>query len=90
MLEKAGDYFAKKAQELGLGREEVITKAQALLDEMYPDQARALSFNQGTLKIVTASAPVASELRFRQVQILKRLSSPSQEIKKLQIQVRGS
>lgn len=89
MLERAGDYLARRAQKLDLGREELLAEAQKLLDELYPSQARALSFNNETLKIVTRSAPVASELRFRQVQILKRLSGTTHQVKKLQIQIRG-
>ncbi len=89
MLERAGDYLSRRAQQLGLDREQTLERAQKLLEEMYPDQARALSLNKEVLKIVTANASVASELRFRQVQILKRLSSPAQPIKKLHIQIRG-
>lgn len=89
MLEKAGDYLARRAQQLDLGREDALQSAQKLLDEMYPSQARALSLNNETLKIVTASAPVASELRMRQVQIIKRLSTTARPIKKLHIQIRG-
>lgn len=89
MLEKAGDYLARRAQKLDLGREDALQTAQKLLDEMYPSQARALSLNNETLKIVTVSAPVASELRMRQVQILKRLTTLNRPIKKLHIQIRG-
>jgi len=86
VLERAGDYLSRKTKQLGLEREETLSRAQKLLNEMYPDQARALSLNKQVLKIVTANASVASELRFRQVQILKRLG---EEVKKLHIQIRG-
>lgn len=84
MLERAGDYLSKRADQLRLDREQTLGAAQKLLDELYPDQARALSLNNEVLKIVTPNASVASELRFRQVQILKRLG-----VKKLHIQIRG-
>lgn len=89
MLEKAGDYLARRAQQLDLGRADALEKAQELLEQMYPGQARALSLNNGTLKIVTVSAPVASDLHLRQVQILKRLADTGHEIKKLHLQIRS-
>lgn len=89
MLERAGDYIAHRAKQLNLGRQDTLAAAQKLLDELYPGQARALSLNSGTLKIVTASAPVASELRLRQVQILKRLEGASSPVQKLHLQIRG-
>lgn len=89
MLERAGDYLARRAQQLDLGREDVLQSAQKLLDELYPGQAKALSYNQETLKVVTVSAPVASELRLRQVQIIKRVSTAERPVKKLHIQIRS-
>jgi len=64
------DYFAKKRQELGLDREEVLAAVQATLDAWYPGQTRARQLHRGTLRVVTPSSSVASELRMRQVELL--------------------
>ena len=63
------DYFAKRREELGMERYDVLQLVQAWLDERHPEQVRAQSFNHGVLKLVVASSSTASELRLAQVQI---------------------
>jgi hypothetical protein len=64
------DYLQKRATQLGLERGEQLTVIQGYLDGLYANQCRAVSLNDGVLKITTPSASVASELRLRQVEIL--------------------
>ena len=64
------DYLQKRAAELNLGRGSQLVAIQTYLDGLYPGQCRAVSLNDGVLKITTPSASVASELRLRQVEIL--------------------
>lgn len=68
------DYLQKRAAELGLERGEQLQKIQAHLDGLYPGQVRAVSLNDGVLRLVTPSASVASELRMGQVELLTRVS----------------
>lgn len=65
------DYFNQKRQELGLERYETLQTVQAWLEAHYPGQARAVSLNKGVLRLVTPSAAVASDLRFKQQAILQ-------------------
>lgn len=65
------DYLQQKSDQLGLERADVLAGVQAKLDQLYPGRARAASLNRGILKIITPSAPVASELRLRQTAIIK-------------------
>ena len=90
MLEPVpNNYLAKRSQELNLGRADILRRAQALLDGLWAGQTRALSLNGGVLKVVTPNASVASELRLRQVQLIKRLAALSdQPIERLHIQIR--
>lgn len=83
MLESTGDYLEKKAQQLNLGRADLLAEIQAKLDDWYPDQCRAASINDGVLKITTPNSSLASELRMRQSEIL----SPP-EVKKVVIQIK--
>ena len=76
------DYLQKKASELGLERAEQLAEIQGYLDEKYPGMCRAVSLNDGVLKIVTPNASAASELRMGQAQI-KQLS----DIKRVQISI---
>jgi hypothetical protein len=62
--------FSKKRAELGMEREDMLAQIQATLDEWYPGLARARRLHQGTLRIVTPSAAVASAIRMRQVELL--------------------
>ena len=65
------DYFAKKRAQLGLDREDDLERVQKLLDEWYPSQAKAKRWHQGVLRVVTPSSSVASELRMRQIELMK-------------------
>ncbi len=76
------DYFQDKAQQLGLDRSLVIERVQLELNRLYPTKTRVASLNRGVLKIVTPSAPVASELRLNQTMIIKLAPD---EIERLQI-----
>jgi hypothetical protein len=67
------DYLQKRAAELDLGRGSQLAATQTYLDELYSGQCRAVSLNDGVLKITTPNASVASELRLRQVEILAAL-----------------
>lgn len=66
------DYFAKKRQELGLDRADVLEAVQATLDAWYPGQVRARQLHRGSLRVVTPNASVASDLRMRQVELLRQ------------------
>lgn len=68
------DYIKKKSAQLGLERAGQLAKIQQYLDGLYPGQCRALSINEGVLRITTPNASVASELRMRQAEILRALS----------------
>lgn len=63
------DYLQKKAAELGLDRADQLSDIQTKLNQMFPNQCRALSLNDGVLRITTPNASVASELRFRQAEL---------------------
>lgn len=69
------DYFQKKSAELGLERGGQLVAIQAYLDELYPGECRAVSLNEGVLKITTPNASVASELRMGQQLLLAKLSA---------------
>ena len=64
------DYFERKRRQLGMDREGVLAGVQRVLGDWYPGKARAKLLHQGTLRIVTPNASVASELRMRQVELL--------------------
>jgi hypothetical protein len=66
------NYLRKKAAELGLERGDQLSAIQAHLDELYPGQCRAISLNDGLLKITTPNASMASELRMRQREFIVR------------------
>lgn len=85
-------YLAKKAEQLDLGRGEVLNNIQKLIDRNYPGQARAKSLHNGVLKITTSSAPLASELRLRQVELVKQaqnLTAGRYPIERLLIQIQS-
>lgn len=65
-----GDYLQKRAGEMGLDRADQLSETQAYLDRVYPGQCRAVSLNDGVLKITTPNASMASELRMRQTEII--------------------
>lgn len=77
----------KRAKRLKLGRADVLTRAQALLDVRFPSMVRAHSLNHGVLRLTTTSAGVASELRLQQVRLLKELKDDLSPITKLVITI---
>ncbi len=90
MLEDAQGHLRRTARRLDLGRGEALNTIQKLLDHDYPDRARVVSINEGVLKVVTVSAPVASELRLRQVELIKTWEDAigfKYEITRLYIQI---
>ncbi|HSH31075.1 MAG TPA: DciA family protein [Candidatus Saccharimonadales bacterium] len=92
LLESTGDYLKKRAAALGLVRGDALVAAQSLLDALYPAQTRAISLNEGALKVITANASVAQDLRLRQVELITKLNQqlPRQHyITKLHIQIRA-
>jgi len=70
MLE--ADYFERKRRQLGMERADKLTEIQATLENWYPGQTRARKLHQGVLRVTTPSAAVASELRMRQVELLRQ------------------
>lgn len=64
------DYFAKKRQQLGMDRGDILVAIQTTLDTWYPGYTRAKRLHQGVLRVVTTSSSVASELRLRQAELL--------------------
>lgn len=68
-MDDMGDYLQKRAGQLNLGRAGQLAGIQAWLDHEYPGQARAVSMNDGVLKIITYNSPLASELSMRRVEI---------------------
>jgi hypothetical protein len=71
------DYLARKAGELGLERGEQLEQIQAYLDERWPRLCRAVSLNDGVLKVTTTNASLASELRMSQTAIIHRFEEIS-------------
>lgn len=69
-------YFAKKRVELGMERQDVLADVQAKLEEWYPGLAKARKLHQGVLRLETASASVASELRMRQLELFEAVKLP--------------
>lgn len=64
-------YFERKRVELGMDRQDTLAQIQAVLDGWYPGMARARRLHQGVLRLETASASVASELRMRQLELFE-------------------
>jgi hypothetical protein len=81
------DYLKKRAEELGLGRGDTLSSIQAWLDGHYPDMCRALSINNGVLRVTTAESAVASELRLRQVELVDKFGDSG--VVRLAISIRG-
>jgi hypothetical protein len=80
------DYFAQRRKELGMDRGDELVRIQKILDEWYPGMLRAKKLHQGVLSLVAFNAPVASEIRMRQVEFLELVNL---EIKRLQISIGG-
>lgn len=85
MLESLDGYLKKRAKQLGLERGQQLGVIQRHLDGLYPGQCRAVSLNEGVLKVTTPNASVASELRFKQAQITSRFEG----VKKVIINIRS-
>jgi predicted nucleic acid-binding Zn ribbon protein len=68
-MNNLGDYLGKKGKSLQLDRANDLQKIQTLLDKWYPGKARAISLNNGVLRISTQSSSVANELRFKKQEI---------------------
>jgi hypothetical protein len=81
------DYLKRRSQELGLGREEALAKIQTWLEAQYPAHCRALSLNNGLLRVITADSSVASDLRLRQIEIIQIFTPDG--VAKLAISIRG-
>lgn len=81
-----GDYFAQRRAELGMERGDELVRIQGILDGWYPGMMRAKKLHQGVLTLVAFNAPVASEVRMRQVELLELVGI---EIKRLQISIGG-
>ena len=84
MLEN--DYFAQRRAELGMDRGEELVRIQKILDDWYPGMLRAKKYHQGVLSVVAFNAPVASEIRMRQVEFLGLVGL---EVRRLQISIEG-
>ena len=80
------DYFAQRRAELGMDRGDELMRIQKILDGWYPGMVRAKKLHQGVLSLVAFNAPVASEMRMRQVEFLELVGL---EIKRLQISIGG-
>ncbi len=80
----SNDYLRQKASELDLARGDFLEAVQRLLEQWYPGTVRAVSFNKGTLRLVTPNASVAGELRLRQVELLEAIKEP---VERLQINI---
>ena len=78
------DYFAQRRAELGMDRGDELMRIQKILDGWYPGMVRAKKLHRGVLSLVAFNAPVASEMRMRQVEFLGLVGL---EIKRLQISI---
>lgn len=65
------EYFERVKQQLGFERADQLSAAQTWLDERYGvGTMYAKMLHQGSLRVVTASAPAAGDLRMRQLDFL--------------------
>ncbi|GEM_PF-1052081 len=83
------EYFARKRIELGMDRSDILEQIQATLDEWYPRQTRVQRLHRGVLRIVTPNASVASDLRLRQLELIRLHTNKeaAHEIERLQISI---
>jgi hypothetical protein len=84
MLES--DYFAKKKKQLGFDRVDHLAVIQVWCDTEYPGQVRAKQFHRGVLRLITASAVIAGELRWRQIELMG-LSTFDEPVLRIQISI---
>lgn len=90
MSEDTRDYLKKRGEQLRLDRGENLELIQAELDQRYPREVRALSLNDGVLRLITPTAAVASELRLNQVELLATFKQKTGEnITRLAISIRS-
>ena len=91
MAGNLGDYLRQRAEQLDVGRADVLAIAQVELERLYPGQTRALGLHLGKLRIITPSASVASDLRMRQLVLVASIRERSGDdtIEKLIIQIRS-
>lgn len=80
------DYFVQRRAELGMDRGNELVRIQKILDDWYPGMLRAKKLHQGVLSLVAFNAPVASEIRMRQVEFLGLVRL---DISRLQISISG-
>lgn len=81
-MDGIGDYLQKKSAKLGLDRAHTLRAIQQRLDNMFPGECRAVSIQDGVLRVTTPNASVAGELRFRKAEL------KTAEVKKVVIQIR--
>lgn len=79
------EYMRKKANQLGLERGQMLEQIQVVLGQRYGQNVRAVSLNNGVLKVITPSAGLASNLRLDQVGLLDELKTKAIEPNRLQI-----
>jgi hypothetical protein len=85
------DYLTQRALELGLDRADILTAAQKFFDQAFPRQVRARSYLAGVMRVTTQDASVASELRLRQIELMRQLNlniDTANQITQLNIQIR--
>ncbi len=87
-MDGINDYLQKRAGELGLERGDQLTEIQAELDKLYPGQCRAVSIDDGVLRVVTSNSSLASEIRFRNTEITRLFSNKDIHIQKIMVSIR--
>ena len=87
MSRDMSDYLARKAQELGLERGGQLEEIQEALDARWPGLCRAVSLNDGQLKITTPNASLASEIRMSQTALVRQFAEHN--VTKIRIQILG-
>ncbi len=81
------DYFAKKRRQLGMERADTLALVQAHLETIYPGHCRARQLYRGTLLVVTQSSLVASELRWRQEELLAFARGVDETVIRIQLRI---
>ena len=83
------DYLEKKKRQLGMDRADQLKTVQRLLDERYGARARAVSLQDGVLKVTSTSSAIASDIRLNQVDIITQVRAEEITVTRLQISSRG-
>lgn len=74
-MDSIKDLLSKKADSIDLEtKKNELTLIQEVLDRYFKGYARALKVRQDRLTIKVSSAPMASEVRFKQVIIIEELT----------------